>query len=749
MKSALRHAPWMAGCVLLLIDALRPALAANFDGLFAGTNDYGDVGLLQTPTARMRADGEFGIGISTESPYNQIHIFLQALPWLETTVRYTEVTSRRYGSQSFSGNQSYKDKSADLKLRLLREGEWWPSVALGFQDLGGTGLFSSEYLVGSYHWYDLDFSLGLGWGRLGSSGEIGNPFRLFSNHFDHRQMGNGRFGGNLGFRSFFTGHDISPFGGVQWNTPIKGLALQVEYDSNDYQHEALNIKLPQSSPVNVALNYRSKRGLDFGIGFERGERVMARLSLHFNFQNFGGTIKVDDPPLPPLQPADTTTSAAPVSQAPADSTIAAAVAEAAKQAQASLPAPGLSDAQRAEIVLKLKQDLKTQDFEFTGADFGFNDEEIRIWLSGTRFRNPAQSNGRVARVLSEDCPASISKFTIINLESGVETYRVTIDRKSFDRNIEGKTFPVDLTKAITLSAPQNDLGQAAYVDATRYPHFQFDMGPSVRQYIGGPDNFYIGQLYWAFGGLLEVTPHLSFSAGAGVNIVNNFGDLKQESNSRLPHVRSDIVKYLKHGENDVILLETDYIWSPMPEVYARLSAGIFEEMYGGVGGELLYHPYGKPWALGFDVNRVRQRGFDQLFDFRDYTVTTGHLTLYYHLPFYKLLAKVSVGRYLARDKGGTVDLSRQFDSGIRAGIFATKTNVSAAQFGEGRFDKGIYIEIPLDLFTTQSTRITTTIPFRPLTRDGGQKVRDGRELYPIVDGGSPQDFADGWSGFLH
>ena len=43
---------------------------------------------------------------------------------------------------------------------------------------------------------------------------------------------------------------------------------------------------------------------------------------------------------------------------------------------------------------------------------------------------------------------------------------------------------------------------------------------------------------------------------------------------------------------------------------------------------------------------------------------------------------------LAGDKGVTLDLSRRFKSGFTMGVFATKTNLSAEEFGEGSFDKG-------------------------------------------------------------
>ncbi len=732
----------IAAVALLVVTG--SAGAAEFDGLFAGANDFGNVGLLQTPTARMRAEGEFGLGVSTVRPYNQIHFFLQPLPWLEAAVRYTDVTNRLYSNDpSFSGNQHYKDKSADLKVRLLNEGQYWPAVAFGVQDLGGTGLFSSEYLVSNYHWFDFDFSFGLAWGRLGSNGSIYNPLRALSGHFgNNRYDTSSSSAGSVGLNRLLIGKTIGPFGGLEWNTPINGLALRLEYDGNDYQHEGLGDNQHQSSPVNVGLAYRGISGLDLGVGYERGNRVMARFAVYTNFQKLRGVAKTADPlPLPPAAPA-----AAPIPQQEQPATVAVEAPPAAAAPGAPL-APELSAEERHQFVLKLREELKQQGFTLIALDYLEYTKEARIWLSQDKFRNPAKATGRAARVVCVVAPAEISKFTLIFVDQGVENYRVDVARQDFQKAASENDSDSALS-SVVLKGPGDGFGSAEYIDETRLPKFSWDTGPAVRQSVGGPDTFYAGQLYWKLATALAVTDHINLTGAAGFNIVNNFNDIKLQSNSVLPHVRSDIVKYLQQGKDGVINLEADYTWSPLPDLYHRISLGIFEEMYGGVATELLYRPYGRSWAFAVDVNRVKKRGFDEQFDFLPYTVTTGHATLYYKPGFYNLLFKLSGGQYLAKDKGATLDISREFDSGVRFGVFATKTNVSAAQFGEGSFDKGFYISLPLDLFFAKSTRREAGFTFRPLTRDGGQMVYDGPELYFTVKDGQPGDFARGASELL-
>lgn len=95
---------------------------------------------------------------------------------------------------------------------------------------------------------------------------------------------------------------------------------------------------------------------------------------------------------------------------------------------------------------------------------------------------------------------------------------------------------------------------------------------------------------------------------------------------------------------------------------------------------------------------VKQRDWrsaQDMMKFTDYSVKTGHLTAYWTPSFAQdVLVKASVGQYLAGDKGGTLDISKHFDSGVVVGGYATITNVSPRNMGKGDFTKGVYVSIP-------------------------------------------------------
>ena len=56
------------------------------------------------------------------------------------------------------------------------------------------------------------------------------------------------------------------------------------------------------------------------------------------------------------------------------------------------------------------------------------------------------------------------------------------------------------------------------------------------------------------------------------------------------------------------------------------------------------------------------------------------------------------------------------------GLWMTLTDVSAKQFGEGSFDKGMFFKIPFDGLFGRNTRGNYNAAIRPIQRDGGQRL---------------------------
>ena len=67
------------------------------------------------------------------------------------------------------------------------------------------------------------------------------------------------------------------------------------------------------------------------------------------------------------------------------------------------------------------------------------------------------------------------------------------------------------------------------------------------------------------------------------------------------------------------------------------------------------------------------------------------------------------------------------------GIFASKTDISASEFGEGSFDKGFYFNMPLEIFFQSYNKAVTGYGLRPITRDGAQRLITGYDLWGVTN----------------
>ena len=993
---------------------------------WAGKNDFGGAGLLQTRTARSSADGLLEVGYSHVFPYKRYYLTLQGMPWLEGTFRYTDVENRLYSPfASFSGTQTFKDRGADISIRLMEESKYLPAISVTFQDGLGTGQFSGEYLSVTKRFYDLDITGGIAWGYGARNYQIKNPLAYLSSHFASRQ-GSVVTGGSLNVNDYFSGEFVAPYGGIAYRTPIKGLVFKAELDPNDYQLEPQSNVFSTASNFNYGFTYRPLEWFEASAAFERGNTYMFRFSLLSNLHD-PGLFKFDPPPqklksrteverdlltgasegkkpwwyhpvfedvqegidqflsndsgdkasdekaiaemfegfqqeglkiefvetngdsvqvtvrrendgensfdqeliaklittaLPEQSEQITILSDAEkesisISRAELEETQvvdhlfeglnkyglflenidlthlkakitvskiephAKANAQVALLVLRVLPTPvneiifvlaekgieieqflysrdeiesqAISDEMFSNLDLigieVLSFDISGKNLELTILDseialkdnivkiativedaFPFDYENIIIsskkgvgenrrisvkrsvgevlskgkWIasgessspttikppkwstedreyltermfaslrkdgisaeaidiSGSRvtvygstrtYRQNARNMGRAMRAMANNVPSEIEELEFVTMAAGMEVSRILVRRGDMERADANISSAEEVWANAKISKGNSGIffPESAIRPKHRYPSLDWTFKPKLRNHLGGPDQFLLYELFLTAGFDAALWRGLSVTGRVNRSLYDNFDKISFGSSSVLPHVRTDIKEYLQQSEKySVNRMQANYYFSPMDEWYARASAGIFEEMFGGFSAEVLHRPFDARLAIGVDVNRVWQRRFEQRFKFKDYKVTTGHLNLYYELPWYNILSSIQVGQYLAGDRGATFNFSRRFDSGVMMGMWTTLTDVSAEDFGEGSFDKGFFIRIPFDLFLTTSTKQRGTFAFRPITRDGGAKLAVQGRLHGVTSGGSRGEVMRDWNRFL-
>jgi hypothetical protein len=145
-----------------------------------GYNTYGIPGMVDMPVALGRADAELGFIVSSFANQNRITLTFQISERLSASFRYSLLYDVRPQPEAPIADYRF-DRSFSFHYRLLDEGKIRPAVALGINDLLGTGIYAGEYLVLSKTLRpDVRVTAGLGWGRLGSHGSFTNPLTVSS-----------------------------------------------------------------------------------------------------------------------------------------------------------------------------------------------------------------------------------------------------------------------------------------------------------------------------------------------------------------------------------------------------------------------------------------------------------------------------------------------------------------------------------------------------------------------------------------
>ena len=694
----------------------QEAVEPSFDPLpTPSLSFYGSPGLIDMPSAEMLPDGQFAVSYSYFGGQSRLSATFQALPWLSATFRYNGIQDWNLG-----GFETYYDRGFDVRFRLLKEGRYRPQVTLGLQDFIGTGIYAGEYIVATKTlntpgWNAsrlpgrLKLTAGMGWGRFGSANSFGTPFSDNRPVFDVDSTG-----GEVASDQWFRG-PASIFGGIEYR-PDERWGFKAEYSTDGY--------LVETGQTDVF-----DRESDFNFGVEYQATPRTRLGAYYLYgSEIGFSAQIQ---LNPRHPVQRITAPAPYPVGLRPARVSNPLAYSTDWVEsASAPAQ-----LRQGVAAALAEDGLTLEHLTLRADAA----ELRF--RNGRYRSNAIAIGRAARVLSRTLPASVETFRLVPMSGALARSAVVIRRS----DLEALEFQPDASQALLAVTGLREAG-ALPADALPavdlYPNFNWSIGPYFKPSYFDPDLPVRMDFGIELAAAYEFAPGWELAGAIRHRLVGNVADGRL-SNSVLPRVRTDQTLF---AQEDTILynLYLAHQWRPGKNLYARLSAGYLEEMFGGINGELLWKPVNSPLAFGVETSYVRQRDFDLRFGFQDYTVLTGHASAYLEMGK-GYLGQIDVGRYLAGDLGATFNLSRTFANGWEVGGWFTLTDVSAEDFGEGSFDKGIYFLIPVNWFLGKPTQQSVGLRIRPVQRDGGQRLELPGRLYRQVRSAHAKALKDEWA----
>lgn len=695
--------------VYMICRLIKAVLLASVVGFCvfdanAGPSLSGQSGLIRMPDARIEADGNLRMGYAWDEPYRAAWASITMLPQLELSGRYTRISHVPSGLGSDYGD--YKDKAFDGKWVVLKETDWLPQVALGSRDFLGTRLWGSEYIAFSKQIGDVDFTMGYGSSHLNGA-----------------------------------------FAGVRWKPDwLSGLALVAEHDSTNYEQEPFANQSGISNRQagwSYALEYRSDLwGLQIG---NQDDNWQANLFVSLPLMASQFIPKADEP-----KPYRT------------------------DKPRVSLEEWQNNRAQQFDLVEALRQQ------GFRNIRMALEGTTLRVGLAQGRILRVGRAVGRAARTIVLGGPNGLEsiEITYISAELPLLSYQFR-DVHGLELYFAGK-LPLRTLRnsmAVFPSDPSyyDEIGREDLLDFDESPAQQLDIPSetgrlvSMRSedtagsglnwnpllfdtYLNDPSGAFRYEIYTRFRASRRLAEGLYLGGSVSATLFENISGVEQQSNSLLPHVRSDLAEY-KSGQRvrmDSLLLN-QYL-KPEREIYARISGGYYEQMYAGVGGQVLYWPEGRNWSFDVAVDALQQRSSETPFGFRNYNTITAIGSLHYRLPDLGVTATARIGRFLAKDNGVRFELSRRFRSGVEFGFWYTLTDgndiTTPGSPSSPYHDKGFYFSIPIGSLLTQDTRTTAGFSLAPWTRDVGQMVASPGDLYRLVEFNRPNsDEINPYTGF--
>ncbi|MHC9235491.1 YjbH domain-containing protein [Pseudooceanicola sp. 502str34] len=669
------------------------------------TNMFGNPGgLIDMPSAEVAPDGELATTLSYFGGSFKSTLSFQILPRVSGSFRYTGID----GLDS-TGFDTYYDRSFDISVLLLKESTSWPALSIGLRDFLGTGLYGAEYITATKGFMDgrLRVTGGLGWGRLGGTNTIGStgtrPTEILGQ------------GGIPTYDQWFRG-DIGVFAGVSYAATDR-LTLKAEYSSDAYELETVtNDTFDRKSDWNVGVDYQVTDYLSLGGYYMYGSELGVSLRMALNPRNQGVAGGAETAP-PPVR----------------------------LRALSSVDDLGWSEvaSQQNGYKSELADELSGYGIYLEAATL--KPRQAIVQIRNERYDIESQAIGRTARVMSRVLPGSITSFTIAQNVNGMPTGSVTLQRADIEQL---EMSPAETIREKAVFASGLAASEAAVLDET-YPRLDWSFGPFLRLGFFDVNNPLRADLGLRARGALFLTPGLVVSGSVTSKLAGTLDEMSSPNTGTVngvPVVRSDSSRYQTGPDPRLETLYASQYLQFTPDVYGRLTAGYLEQMYAGVSAEVLWKPEDSRLGIGVEANYAKKRDYDGGFGFQDYDVYTGHVSAYYDIGW-GFHGQVDVGRYLAGDWGATVAIDREFDNGWTIGAYATKTDISAEDFGEGSFDKGLRFTVPLAWALGTPSRRSSNFSIQSLTRDGGARLSVPGRLYDAVRDSHEPEMAKTWGKF--
>ena len=681
-------------------------------GAHADSNLFGHSGTVRMPDARFADNPQLRAGVTVADSFHRVWGTFDPLPWAQLTLRHEKLSD---GARILTDDgPSSTVRAADLKLKLRGESRRLPALAVGRQDLDEDEGVAAFYISSSKRFGDFDFTVGYG------SDYFDAPYYAVRYRpFDQQR---------IGFLFDYVELDGSDEQQLKRIGLKDGAAVGVEY---------------RLGPLGVLAAYQSGEasvGLSLNFALTRRPRQSARASAE------PGPVAIVGESAP--------ASADRGASQPSNLDWRFAGGDAATGAVTS-------DGYLQEVVLALEQ------LGYTRVAIAERAGRLSLRFADHHGLPAERASGRAVRILHRLSPPRIGEFFVTVSSHDLPLYNMRItDRSRLDAYYAARLAFEQLSGDIEIrryhaGGFDGVAGTTATAlkstDRTPVPRDTSPLAASwasadgsayallpvnIDVYTHDPDVPLRAELFSLAQASYRIARGWELDGAVRFTWWENVNEFDPLIDDTLPHVRSDLPDYKDDFSFTLDTLMLNHYFALGDRWFGNLSGGLFEEMYGGVGAQVLHLLPVDGFALDLKLHWVTQRDTDGAFGFRDHDVVTALAALHWHLPLGGLTATVRGGQFLADDLGVRFELATRLNSGINFGFWYTVSDERDNKFigspERSYNDRGLFFEIPIGILTGDTQRRKASFALRPWLRDAGQMLALPNDLYNIVRDGVSQ-----------
>lgn len=641
----------------------------------------GVLGFNTVPSARMDDAGTIRTGLSRAKPYTHVFAGAQFSDSIYISFRQS-MASAHIGERA---EELYP--GVDAKIRLRPEGKFWPAIAIGIDSAIGKPELGGEYITLSKQYKKLDFTGGIGWGQYGQNSKFKNPLRHLRKNTSREHNIHKDFNTPS---AWFSSDSIGLFAGVEYDLPIDGSSLKLDYSSGGRREDLANTESYSNTPSwGISISYTPKPWINAQIGMQNGDAVMARINLQTNL-NLLRRQKTSTPDITALKKK-------------------------------------ISKAKNENNIIQIDTPLSPENLS-----------------------TPAQYNA-ILRNLSKDSISTLNQVTITPFTLGLKDPSLTLLGQSVDKlanNLpvsseelwKNAVFTID--RSDKLHDKKSKAPTSAHIIDAYYISFENKFS------LAEPDN----TIGYRSSLLTHVRSrpfagYLSLGSALRLNLFDNQSNIEHDREGSDAPIHSNNASY----SNARFLLENLYFAATKSitlELHTLVTTGYIDENYFGAGTEVLYRPSFSNFAFGAEHWIANRRDPESMANLKltSQIDESYFIKAWYDLPDNDVTLNASYGKFLNGDTGGTFGALKKFKNGVRL-----SGEVRISDYGDkdatGHWLQtyhSLRVSIPLGGVSFLPQGSTSITEIHPFSRDNAQTINAPHRLYDLTENFSPTHISTHW-----